>query len=121
MSDIADSQSGAERLDDAELGADEAYFGDEPPIDYPAERPLGVEEPQVADDSIDDSVAQRAAREEPEVADARAVRMDDPAPVIAEDEDGDALTAQGVGRGAEEPAAEEAALHLEADDQSDRA
>ena len=60
MSDI-DGQSGAEALDGAQLGADEATLGDETSLDYPPDGPLGVDEAQVADDAIADSIEERLA------------------------------------------------------------
>lgn len=126
MSDI-DGQGGAEALDDAELGADDAY-ADEPPLDYPPDRPLGVAEPQVADDGIPDSVARRAEREEPEVDDAgrdpgadRAwIDEDEEPPVLVEDDDGDELTADAVAPATDDLAPEEAALHVEHEDEVGR-
>jgi hypothetical protein len=121
VTDIGDDgQGGAEVLDDAELGADEAYV-DEPPLDYPPDRPLGVAEPQVVDEGIADSVARRVDRELPEVDAAGrdpnsggwASGAADGAPVLVEDDDGNTLTAEPVEALAGDLAPEEAALHVE--------
>src|SRR5436190_21720599 len=122
VSDI-DGQGGAEALDEAEVGADDAYVG-EPALDYPPDRPMGVAEPQVADDGILDSVARRAEREQPEVDRAGADRAwtdehDEP-PVLVEDDDGDELTADAVEPATDDLAPEEAALHVERDDEVGR-
>ena len=109
MSDT-DGQSGAEALDDAQLGADEAILGDEPSLDYPPDRPLGVDEPQTVDDAVEDSVEERLAREEPHI---DTLPEDDEVPVLAEDWDGDAMTADSYEPGPDELPAEESALHVE--------
>lgn len=108
MSDT-DGQSGAEALDDSQLGADEATLGDEPSIDYPPDRPMGVDEPQVVDDAVEDSMEERLAREEPDVA---SLPQLEEAPLLVEDGDGDSLTADVVD-GIDERSPEEAALHVE--------
>ena len=124
MSDIDDEQSGSEALDDAELGADENYTEDEPQIDYPPDRPLVVDEPHAGDDAIEDSFDRRTAREEPETYDDPDVLVD-PDEVepevsgLAEDDDGDPLTADVDDDGVEAPPAEEAAVHIEPDDELD--
>jgi hypothetical protein len=109
MSDI-DGQSGAEALDDAQLGADEATLGDEASLDYPPDGPLGVDEAQVADDAIADSIEERLAREEP---DTEPLPEEDERPVLAEDWDGDALTADSYDPGPDDLPAEESAIHVE--------
>jgi hypothetical protein len=109
MSDT-DGQSGAEALDDAQLGADEAILGDELSLDYPPDRPMGVNEPQTVDDAVEDSVEERLAREEPDVG---ALPQDDEVPVLAEDWDGDAMTADPYEPGPDELSAEESAVHVE--------
>jgi hypothetical protein len=128
VSDIGDDgQGGAEVLDEAELGGDDAYV-DEPLLDYPPDRPLGVAEPQVADDGITDSVARRAEREQPEVdgadrdpgADRESGDEDEEPPVLVEDDDGDELTAEAVEPATDDLAPEEAALHVEHEDEAGR-
>ena len=111
MSDI-DGQSGAEALDDTQLGADEAMLGDEPSLDYPPDSPLGVDEAQVADDAIEDSIEERLAREEP---DTEPLPEEDEPPVLAEDGDGDAMTADSYDPGPDDLPAEESAIHVEED------
>jgi hypothetical protein len=115
MSDT-DGQSGAEALDDAQLGADEAILGDEPSLDYPPERPLGVDEAQTVDDAIEDSVEERLAREEPDIG---SIPEDAEQPVLAEDWDGDAMTADAYEAGPDDLAAEESALHVEEESPED--
>lgn len=120
MSDIDDEQSGSEALDDTELGADEGYPVDEPPIEYPPDRPFVVDEAHAGDDAIEDSFERRTAREEPEAYDDPDVLVDpddvEPeVPDLSEDDDGDALTADVDGRGVKTPPAEETAVHIEPD------
>lgn len=125
MSDTGDGQEIAEGLDDAQLVGEEAYPGDEPPMDYPPDEPLGVDEPQTVDDAIEDSVSERAEREEPDVFAASEGlelegsrllgdddRLDDEVPVLAEDDDNDRMTAAEADAGPEERPAEEQALHV---------
>jgi len=62
------TDSHAESLDPAVLG-EEVGDDDRPAAGYPADEPLGVEDPSIIDDGIiaRDDVASRDAREQPEV------------------------------------------------------
>lgn len=67
MSDEQDQSEGLDDEvvdDDTEATADPDRFVDDPTADYPPDAPLGVEDPGVLD--IEDDLATRAEREQPE-------------------------------------------------------
>ncbi len=98
----------------------EALDADQHDADYPPEAPMGVDDP-TQDDRVEDSISERAEREEPEGPDGgqRPVIQ----PYVDEDEalldDEDELVAEAMEDAADlesdgsPPPAEEAALHLE--------
>ena len=112
MSD--DPQSIAEGLDPDEIGDDPS--GD---LSYPPDRPLGVNDP-TRDDRVEDSVASRSAREEPDFGepgyepDDDALRLVAPNDVLADDES-EAVALGIVPDDEADLSAEEAAVHPIAD------
>jgi hypothetical protein len=118
MSDASDRQDVAEALD-ADKIVDDRGAEDELG-DYPPDAPMGVEDYGVTDreEAVDEPLAERVAREEPDplVAelDRRAAALDEgddagESLVLVDDDDNDVLTA---GTGTGEQTAEEAALHV---------
>lgn len=106
---MADEQDQAEALD-----------ADVRDADYPPEEPMGVDDP-TQDDRVEDSITERARREEPEgpdgddrpviqpYVDEDEARLDEEDELVAEAmEDAADLESDGA-----PPPAEEAALHLE--------
>jgi len=63
MSD--DGQDGAEQFDEDLVGGDDPVTSDEVEVEFPPDRPMGL--PFADADVTDESVAERADREEPEV------------------------------------------------------
>jgi hypothetical protein len=115
---VVDEQDRAEYLDDSELGAGESLLAAEPPFAYPPDELLGADEPQAFDDAIEDSVAERAAREEPDTDEGGLGDGGiDAGALLVDDDDGDAFTAAfgEAEPSADEPSAEEAAMRVEPD------
>ncbi len=71
---MSDAQDRAEQLDDDVTGRD-AVSSDEAPIEFPEDQPMGL--PFADADITDESMAERASREEPEVWERRTPAHDD--------------------------------------------